>query len=186
MITTTAVTLHPDPRQQTVLEETLRTANAVCNVISMCAWEAQLFDYNPIHQATYKLTRHHFKFAAQMAILSISRVVRAYQVDATRQQTFNRYAPTYYDTKLLSWDLQQQKVSIWTLEGRQHIPYRCGDTEQDLLAFRQGLTELVYCAGTFYLLTTCEIPDPTPRQVQAALGLSMIIDNSMESEVGMI
>jgi hypothetical protein len=45
------------------------------------------------------------------------------------------------DNRILSFALHDSLVSIWTLEGRQAIPFVCGDRLRGLLAHRCGQTD---------------------------------------------
>jgi IS605 OrfB family transposase len=68
-------------------------------------------------------------------------------------------------------------VSIWTVNGREHIPYGTGERQRELLAYRQGETDVVYFNGMFFLLAVCGIPDPDERDVEGALGVDLGVTN---------
>src|SRR5258708_40346686 len=67
--------------------------------------------------------------------------------------------------------MDKQVVSIWTLPGREPIPYVCGERQRELLKHQKGESDLVYHLGKWYLLATCEIDEPTPAEVDTWLGV---------------
>jgi len=52
-----------------------------------------------------------------------------------------------YDDRILSFALPDSSVSIWTLNGRQAIPFVCGERQKALLAARRGETDLAFVGG---------------------------------------
>jgi putative transposase len=65
---------------------------------------------------------------------------------------------------LLSWNMAQSRVSLWSLDGRLDLPFVCGMRQRELLAFQRGETDLVYRDREWYLFTTVDIPDAEERQ----------------------
>ena len=35
-----------------------------------------------------------------------------------------------YDARILSWDLESETVSLWTVAGRRRMPFECGDGQR--------------------------------------------------------
>src|SRR5207244_2615389 len=56
--------------------------------------------------------------------------------------------------------------------------------QKKLLESRQGESDLVFHKGQFYLLTTCEVPEPTPKQVEDAIGADVGIVNLLTDSTG--
>src|SRR5262249_4080493 len=73
--------------------------------------------------------------------------------------------------RILTYQTDKECVTIWTIAGRQKINYLCGAHHKRLLASRQGQSDLVYRKGNFYLLACCEIAEPTPQEIEAAIGV---------------
>ncbi|HJQ23658.1 MAG TPA: transposase [Blastocatellia bacterium] len=63
------------------------------------------------------------------------------------------------------------------MNGRQRVPYVCGERQKQLLASRQGESDLVYHKGNFFLLAVCEVLEPTTKEVEDALGVDFGIAN---------
>lgn len=51
--------------------------------------------------------------------------------------------------------------------------YSTGVRQLEWLKFQQGESDLVYSGGKFYLLATCEVPEPTPEDVDGYLGVDL-------------
>ena len=171
------VRLYPTKDQHATLKHTLEMANAACNYISARAFEAQIFHRYGMQNLTYYDARARFDLSAQMVIRCLAKVADAYARDHKTLRTFKPLGSIAYDDRILSWKPNRQEVSIWTTDGRQTIPFGAGGRQLELLAHRQGETDLVFWNGMFFLLATCEIPDPEPRDVETALGVDLGVTN---------
>ena len=171
------VKLNASPEQGQLLLQTMEAANTLCNWISQQAWEGKKFRRYDIHNMTYHTARQDSGLAAQVVIRCIAKVADSYQKDRDTLRTFKPYGAIAYDDRILSWETDNQMVSIWTVKGRQRIPYSVTDYHKELLRYRQGETDLVYRKGVFYLLAVCEIPDPSTRDVDSALGVDLGVVN---------
>jgi hypothetical protein len=68
-----------------------------------------------------------------------------------------------------------EKVSIWTLNGREKIPFVCGTPQQALLRYRKGEVDLMRVAGKWHLAVgvTCPIPRRSaPKMCSASISAS--------------
>lgn len=171
------VQLNPTDSQRDALRKTLRQANAACNHIAAWAWEHQVFRHYVLHQALYYDLRAQFGLPAQLAVRCLAKVGDAYKLDRKSQRTFQPFGGIAYDDRLLSWHVDKGEVSIGTLHGRERVPFVCGPRQRELLASRQGESDLVYVDGRFYLLATCNAIDPEPRDVEDYLGVDLGIVN---------
>jgi putative transposase len=79
---------------------------------------------------------------------------------------FRPDAPVSYDTRMLTWDLEEKTVSIWTVHGRKTIRFDCGPHQLELLRFQRGDTDLLIFEDNFYLFALCEVEDLSPVDVQ--------------------
>jgi IS605 OrfB family transposase len=68
-------------------------------------------------------------------------------------------------------------VSIWTVGGRETIPFVCGERAYELLQSQRGESDLCLIDGTFYLFAACEVETPEPDDVEEFLGVDMGIKN---------
>jgi transposase len=169
--------LLPTPEQADVLKRTLVRANAACDYISQVAWAARTFGQFPIHRLTYGPVRETFGLAAQLTVRCIAKVADAYKVDRKQQRTFQPLGAVAYDERILSYTHQNTAVSIWTLDGRQEIPFVCGERQRHLLAFRRGETDLAFVGGNWYLFASTEIETPEPSDVHDVLGIDLGVTN---------
>jgi len=114
---------------------------------------------------------------AQILIRCIAKVADAYKLDRKTQRTFQPYGAVAFDDRNLTWYTDKSAVSIWTLSGRQYIPYSGGEHQRVLLASRKGESDLVYHRGAFYLLAVCDVPEPDEQTVDGMLGIDLGIAN---------
>jgi len=171
------VRLYPTKDQYAALKQTLETANAACDFISARALRAQVFHRYGMQNLTYYEVRERFNLSAQMVIRCLAKVADAYRLERRTPRTFKPLGSIAYDDRILSWYTDRNEISIWTVDGRQRIPYGAGERQRELLQSRQGETDLVLFNGMFFLLATCELPDPEPRDVAEALGVDLGVTN---------
>lgn len=167
--------LQPTIEQANALKHTLETANAACNAISQVAWNARIFRQFGIHKLTYYDVKESFGLSAQLVVRCIAKVAEAYKLDYKVQRTFNPLGAIAFDDRILSY--KQTSVSIWTIEGRQSIPFVCGPRQRELLEKRIGESDLAFVRGEWYLLTTAEIETPEPIDVEGVLGIDLGVTN---------
>lgn len=173
------IKLQPTPEQAAALKQTLEIANAACNEISGVAWEQQVFGKYDLQQLVYQRIKADYGLSAQMVIRCLAKVGDSYKLDRKTQHSYRPHGSIAYDDRILSFNLDQQTVSIWTVatDHRQIIPFVCGKRQRHLLLTRQGESDLVYRKGQFYLLVTYNVDEPTPEDVDAALGVDFGIIN---------
>jgi putative transposase len=167
--------LLPTPEQADALKRTLEKANAACNYISQVAWDVRTFRQFAIHRLLYRDVRETFGLAAQMAVRCIAKVADAYKLDRKIQRTFRPFGAIAYDARVLAH--KSTSVSIWTLDGRQTIPFVCGERQRDLLAHQRGETDLAFVGGSWYLFAACEVETPEPIDVEGVIGVDLGIVN---------
>ncbi len=175
---TAQIKLHLTPAQTNALKRTLETANDACNAISQVAWEQQVFGKYDLQQRVYQRIKAEYGLSAQMVIRCLAKVGDSYTLDRTTQRRYRPHGSIAYDDRILSFNLERQTVSIWTVDERaKDIPFVCGERQRHALQTRQGESDLVYRQGHFYLLVTCTVDVPTPDAVDAALGVDFGIVN---------
>jgi IS605 OrfB family transposase len=174
---TAAIQLLPTPEQANTLRRTLETANAACDYISQVAWETKTFRQFPIHRLTYAAVRETFGLAAQLTVRCIGKVADAYKLDRKSLRSFAPHGAIPFDDRILSYTHENTAVSIWTLSGRQEIPFVCGERQKALLASRRGESDLAFVRGAWYLFATCEVETPEPIDVDGTLGIDLGVTN---------
>lgn len=177
------VKLLPSKKQAKALKETLERANAACDAISMVAWRSKTFGQYALHKLTYHHIKESFRLSAQVVVRCVAKVADAFKLDKETERTFKTYGAIAFDDRILSWQTHNRVVSIWTVAGRQKIPYACGERQKRLLESQLGETDLVFRKGNFYLLAVCEVPEPSPTDVDDVLGVDFgIVNLATDSE----
>lgn len=170
---TAKIKLQPVLGQYDTLLSTLETANAACNDISQQAWQAKIFRQYPLHYLVYRDIRERYGLSAQMTVRAIGKVADSYKLDRKSRRIFQPRGAFPYDDRILSFKTDEQTVSIWTLEGRQRMPYLCGERQRELLEGDRGEADLCFIDGEFYLLVACEVETPEPQDVKCFLGVDL-------------
>jgi len=172
---TAQVKLAINSSQRETLLHTMETANSACNEISDTAWKTGAFRQYDLHRECYKTIRDKFPLSAQVVVRCIGKVSDSYKKDKKTKRNFKKRGAVTYDERILRW--YDNSVSIWTMNGRQKIPFGVGDHHKKLLQFQRGETNLVYMDGNFYLFTTCEIEEPEQLKTTGWLGVDLGIKN---------
>jgi putative transposase len=178
--------LRPSPEQANALRATLETANAACNHASRVAWESGTFREYALRKLVYGDLRNTYGLGAQTAQHCVAKVADAYTRDRTRCLTFKPHGSIAFDDRNLSYALPDASVSIWTLHGRERIPFVCGERQWQLLQTRRGESDLVYRKGQWYLLATCEVEEPAPGDLDDALGVDLGVANIATDSDGQV
>ncbi len=180
---TVQVKLLPTPAQAESLRQTLETANSAVNRLSELAWEAKEFRRFPIHKKFYRLIRDQFPLSAQVVCLLAAKVADAYKLDRKVQRFFRHHGSIAYDARILSLNLAKSTVSIWTLGGREKMPFVCGQAQRKLLEFPRGETDLIFRDRKWFLNITVEVPEEKEIQAVDALGVDMgIVEIAFDSD----
>ena len=169
--------LCPTEQQAHTLKDTLARANATCNRLSDTAWEQKTFGKYALQKLCYREAKSEFGLSAQMVIRCLAKVEDSYRLDKQSKRRFKPHGSIAYDDRILSWNTHEPSVSIWTLAGRERIPFVAGDRQMKLLESRVGETDLVYRRGKFYLLATCEVEDPKPFVAEGVIGVDLGVKN---------
>ncbi|WP_129675758.1 RNA-guided endonuclease TnpB family protein [Candidatus Chloroploca sp. Khr17] len=169
--------LQPTPEQADALLRTLERANEACNAISRTAWETKTFRQFAVHALVYQSVRETFDLTAQMAVRCIAKVSDAYKLDKKVMRSFTPHGAIAYDDRILSFALPKSEVSMWTLDGRQAIPFVCGERQRQLLTTRRGETDLALVNGEWRLLAGREVETREPIDVEGVLGIDLGVTN---------
>lgn len=180
---TAKVKLLPTEAQAESLKRTLETGNSACNRISDLAWDAKQFGQFQIHKLSYYEIKAAFDLSAQLIVRCIAKVCDAYKLDKLTKRTFKPLGSIPYDLRILSWKMDKSLVSIWTVNGREKIPFVCGKYHRAMLVNQRGESDLCLIDGNFYLFTTCDIDEPTIDDVDDFIGVDMGVANiSVDSD----
>lgn len=158
-------------------------ANACCNRLSEWAWANRTFGQYALHKARYAHERAASGLTAQVVVRCNGKVADAYKLDKRTQRVFRPDGAIAYDDRILRWYVDRGQVSIWAVGGRLALPFVCGEYQRNLIAFQQGESDLAFHGGDFYLLTTCNLPDPPLMETDGVLGVDLgIVNLATDSE----
>lgn len=180
------VKLQPTPEQAEALRQTILTYCAAANYISEQAWMRKTFRAYDLHHATYYPVREKFGLTAQLTIRVIKDVADAYKLDTKTKRVFWRMGSVTYDSRVLRWMLGKSAVSIWTMGGRQTIPFACGDRQRKMLETLQGEADLICRDGEFYLHQPCNILEDDSFNPDDWLGVDLGIVNIATTSDGVV
>jgi IS605 OrfB family transposase len=181
---TAKIKLNPTTEQRQLLHETLQRANAACNHISAVAWREKQFSQFNLHHLCYYAVREQFELSAQLVVRALGKVADSYKLDKQQKRTFKKHGAFAFDSRVLTYRLDTQAVSIWTLAGRQRIPFQAGKRQLELLTHQHGESDLAFIRGAFYLLATCEIDEASEDDVADYMGVDLGIVNIATTDDG--
>ncbi|WP_327576738.1 RNA-guided endonuclease InsQ/TnpB family protein [Streptomyces sp. NBC_00145] len=199
------VKLMPEAEQAAALRSTLRTVN------DLACWVSQVAFARGVPRE-YELRKHtypHLKaqgLGAQAAQHVIKKVRDAYttlhanlragnlgkpksrrRVRAeSKPIAFRSEAAQPYDDRCLSWQYDQQTVSIWTMAGRiKNVSFVCSvDALEVLKQYRKGESDLIERDGVFYLIATCDVPEAEAYEPDGFIGVDLGIVNIATTSTG--
>lgn len=199
------VKLMPEGEQAPALSSTLCTVNERANWVSAVAFERGV-------PREYELRKHTYAelkaagLGAQAAQHTIKKVRDAYttlkaniragnlgkegskrRVKAeSKPITFRPNAAQPYDDRCLSWQYDEQTVSIWTTRGRlKNVRFACSpDALKTLREHRKGETDLIERDGVFYLIAVCDIPEAAQFEPDGFIGVDLGIVNIATTSTG--
>src|SRR3990167_2282810 len=166
---TLQIKLLPDNEQTKSLTETLKECNKVCNDISNTAWQNKTFNNFKLHHLVYHPIKKSSKLSAQALVRCIGKVSDSYKLDKKVQRRFKPLGAIAYDTRILSYNIEKQVVSIWSVDGRLKIPFVCHSPKY--LPYIKGEADLVTKKGKFYLFQTVEVPEDDVKDIEEFIGV---------------
>ncbi|MFE0545618.1 RNA-guided endonuclease InsQ/TnpB family protein [Streptomyces sp. NPDC058891] len=189
------------------LAATLRACNRAANAASEVAFDRDLKRRNGLQEAVYHRIKADFDLGAQAAVRTIKKVCDAYATlkanlkagnlgpeggrrrmrAESRPVRFRVGAAQPYDDRMLTWNLDERTVSIWTVAGRlKGMAFVCSPEARKLLASRKGESDLVMRDGMFFLTATVDVPEPAPYEPTGFLGVDLGIVNIATTSDGRI
>ena len=169
---TAKIKLVPTKEQGDLLLATLHRVNECANWLSDEACKLGVFSYFAMQKPLYHPARQKFKLSAQLTVRVFSKVADSYKLNRKEKHSFWKTGAIAYDDRILSFR-KEANVSIWTLGGRQNIKYLAGPRQIEQLKQRQGESDLIYHRGKWYLGVTCNVEEPSLREVDEWLGVDL-------------
>lgn len=185
-----SVRLLPTPEQAVLLRDTLERCNTACDWLAALAADTGTRRQFDLHKLAYGELRSRFGLSAQAAVRCIAKVADSLKAgDKKTQRRFHRNAAQPYDERIFRFLPNQDAVSIWTLTGRERVPFACGDRQRELLNRAKGQVDLMFVRGKWMLSATCDADEGALIGADDALGIDMgivhlAVDNSGKSYSG--
>ena len=203
------VRLLPTPEQAAALEVTLHACNGAASWVSEVAFERGEFKNFPLRKHTYDSVKSRWGLGAQAAQHVIKKTCdayttlkanlkagnlgrpgsRRYRRAAEKPVVFRPQGAQPYDDRMLSWQIPDRTVSIWTTGGRLKSVAFTASTEQlaTLALCRKGESDLLERDGMWFLNATCEVPEaPLNTEPVDFLGIDLGIVNIATTSDGEI
>jgi putative transposase len=202
-------TLRPTPVQAAALEVTLHACNEAASWVSGVAFEKDVKRNFALREHTYTEVKRRWGLGAQAAQHVIKKTCDAYRTLAANAKAGNlgkpwskRYRRAVekpvvfrpegaqpYDDRMLSWQITERTVSLWTLSGRvKGVAFTASPEQLARLAlYRKGESDLLHRDGKWFLNATCEVSEAEPNTTPAGfLGLDLGIVNIATTSDGEI
>ncbi|MEV8315497.1 transposase [Streptomyces sp. NPDC059900] len=193
------VKLLPSPEQAAALEATLRACNRAADHVARVAFGSGTRDRNGLQKIVYAEIKAEFGLSAQPAVRVVKKVVDAYAALAAQVKAgllggltskrcraakgspiaFHTQAAQPFDDRCLSWQTDARTVSIWTVGGRMKGLRYTGAAGQlkTLADYRKGESDLVQRGRAWFLVATCDVPEPEVYEPVGWIGVDRGIVN---------
>ncbi|WTW88550.1 transposase [Streptomyces canus] len=203
------VRLLPTPERATALEATLHACNEAATWVSEVAFARGEFKNFTLRRLTYDTVKSRWGLGAQAAQHVIKKTCDAYATlkanlkarnlgrpgsqryrrAAEKPVSFRPQGAQPYDDRMLSWQIPDRTVSIWTTGGRVKSVAFTASAEQlaTLALYREGESDLLERDGMWFLNATCEVPEaPLNTEPVDFLGIDLGIVNIATTSDGEI
>ncbi|MEU9479712.1 transposase [Streptomyces sp. NPDC048191] len=203
------VKLVPTPVQAAALEATLRACNDAATWVSEVAFENDVKRKFALREHTYAEVKARWGLGAQAAQHVIKKTCDAYATlkanlragnfgkpgskryrrASEKPIVFRSEGAQPYDDRMLSWQIPERRISIWTVAGRlKDVVFTARPEHLATLALRRkGESDLVRRDGMWFLNATCEVPEaPLNAEPRDFLGIDLGIVNIATTSDGEI
>jgi IS605 OrfB family transposase len=168
--------LLPTAEQAALLRTTMERFNEAATFAAQLGFAAGVFSQPSIHKLAYREIRDRFGLSAQMAVRAIGKAVECFKRDKKVCPVFKPLGAITYDERILGFK-GLDKVSLWTMVGRQVIALVYGKYQSERFDRIKGQCDLVYRNGKWFLLATVDLPEKPPVKVTDFLGVDLGIAN---------
>ncbi|MEV6593814.1 RNA-guided endonuclease InsQ/TnpB family protein [Streptomyces acidicola] len=203
------IRLLPTPVQAAALEATLRVCNEAATWVGGVAFDKGVKRPFALREHTYGEVRARWGLGAQAALHVIKKTCDAYATLKANLKAGNLGRPGSeryrratekpvafrpdgaqpFDDRMLSWQIPERRISIWTVCGRvKDVEFTASPEQLATLAlYRRGESDLAYQDGMWFLLATCEVPEaPLNTDPADFLGIDLGIVNIATTSDGEI
>lgn len=203
------IRLLPTPGQAAAPEATLRACNEAATWASEVAFEKDVKRNFALREHTYGEIKARWGLGAQAAQHVVKKTCDAYATLKANLKAGNlgrRGSKRYrratekpiafrpegaqpYDDRMLSWQVPERRISIWTVCGRvKDVAFTASPEQLATLAlYRKGESDLLCRDGMWFLNATCEVPEAPPNtEPHDFLGIDLGIVNIATTSDGEI
>ncbi len=179
---TVSLKLLSEPPQADRLANLAAMFSQACNAVVPLAVEHRCWNRVALHHLAYYSIRKRFpNLGSQMVCNAIYRVASAYKTLKANNGiakdrpvpgiSFDR-AAVHFDHR--TYSLRDGAVSLFTLSGREAVPFVCGTHQANLLASGEPReAELVCRKGQWFFQLVLDIPDVAPVSEGGVLGVDV-------------
>jgi putative transposase len=164
--------LLPTAEQSALLRTTMERFNEAATFAASAGFEAGVFAQPSIHKLCYRELRERFSLSAQMAVRAIGKAVECFKRDKKVCPVFKPLGAVTYDERILGFK-GLDKVSLWTMEGRQLIAMVYGEYQGERFDRIKGQCDLVHRDGKWFLYATVDMPENPPIKIKGFLGVDL-------------
>lgn len=164
--------LLPTVEQAASLRSTAERFNGAASFAAKVGFDAGVFAQPSIHKRCYREIRERFGLSAQMAVRAIGKAVECFRRDKTVCPVFRPLGAVTYDQRILAFK-GLDKVSLWTLAGRQVIGLAYGEYQRERFDRIKGQCDLVLRDDKWFLYATVDLPEKPPGKVKDFLGVDL-------------
>lgn len=169
------VQLNPTEIDRSILLDTMQKINEAQSWVGQ--QEVTRRDKGQLDGAAEKQTRREISHELKIRFGLTSRMIDLVIVNVrnwilkgdTTPPVFTKTEPIIYDEKLLSWDLKNEEVALWTFYSKRlPVTFTCGDHQRRLLACsaKNRQSSLVFFENDFYLFTEVDVREPAAEDIQ--------------------
>jgi len=180
---TVTVKLKTSPDSASALVQTLRRCNAVCDRISLAAFQSRVFRKYDLHGQVYHSIKAETSLAAGHVVCAIAKVANAYKLDTDTLRTFQPLGAIELNKDTLTWKVEEQTVTLNTVCGRVKLSFLCSPTQKELLRGKRGQADLLLRDGLFYLCVAVTVSEAEPSTGEGVIGIDLgIVNVATDSE----
>lgn len=164
---------------------------SACNLIVPEVVEHRCWNRVALHNLTYSKIRSTSPLGSQMVCSAIFAVCKAYKNrnilkdDTVPTIQFHKNRSVHFDKR--TYTIKDNILSLYTLEGRIHIPMRMGPFQENY--FSQGIpkeAELICKKGRWYFNLVLDLPDASAVENSVILGVDIGENNLAATSSGKI
>lgn len=181
---TVQIKLLADKKQSIALKKTIESTNSACNRLSELTWPKKEFRRFQMQGLFYAKLRSEFSLSSQIVIRLIAKVADAYIRDQNSMRKFRRHGSISYDSRIVTINVCDSLVSIWTVNGRKKMPFVCGDHHRKLLRFPKGESDLLLRGEDWFLNICVDVPDGQEQEAVEWLGIDLGLVNIAKDSEG--